>query len=107
MSNGNQLKPIREYKDYRVYLRDFYHSKKAANPSYSYLLFARKAQLRSPNYLKLVIDGLRRITEDKIDHFIRGAGLTGADAAYFRDLVERDRVDIEKRRFSNKMCLKS
>lgn len=76
-----------EYADYRKFLRDFYDKQKSRNPSFSYRLFAQRAKLSSPNYLKLVIDGSRRITDKTLPNFVRGLRLNSLEAQYFRSLV--------------------
>jgi len=76
-----------DYFDYRDFLQDFYHFHKKRNTAYSYRLFARKAKLGSPNYLKLVVDGKRRITDRTLYQFSRGLGLNRDEEKYFRELV--------------------
>jgi uncharacterized protein (TIGR02147 family) len=76
-----------DYFDYREYLHDYYLYHKRRNSAYSYRLFARKAKLGSPNYLKLVVDGKRRITDRTLFQFARGLGLGRDEEKYFRELV--------------------
>ncbi len=76
-----------DYFDYREYLHDYYQFHKKRNSAYSYRLFARKAKLGSPNYLKLVVDGKRRITDRTLFQFARGLGLSRDEEKYFRELV--------------------
>jgi uncharacterized protein (TIGR02147 family) len=76
-----------DYFDYREFLQDYYHFHKKRNSAYSYRLFARKAKLGSPNYLKLVVDGKRRITDRTLYQFARGLGLNRDEEKYFRELV--------------------
>ncbi len=76
-----------DYFDYREYLHDYYLHHKRRNSAYSYRLFARKAKLGSPNYLKLVVDGKRRITDRTLYQFARGLGLSRDEEKYFRELV--------------------
>lgn len=76
-----------DYFDYREYLQDYYLFHKKKNSAYSYRLFARKAKLGSPNYLKLVVDGKRRITDRTLYQFARGLGLSRDEEKYFRELV--------------------
>ncbi len=76
-----------DYFDYREYLHDYYSFHKKRNSAYSYRLFARKAKLGSPNYLKLVVDGKRRITDRTLYQFARGLGLSRDEEKYFRELV--------------------
>ncbi len=78
---------LADYSDYRAYLRDYYAKQKKQNPSFSYRSFAMRAKLSSPNYLKLVIDGDRRITDKTLPNFIRGLRLAKMEADYFRNLV--------------------
>lgn len=89
---GEQLKQdsipnLFNYFDYREFLQDYYLFHKKRNPAYSYRLFARKAKLGSPNYLKLVVDGKRRITDRTLFQFARGLGLSKDEEKYFRELV--------------------
>lgn len=76
-----------QYLDYRAYLRDFYADRKARGRGFSYRAFSRRAGLRSPNYLKLVIDGQRNLTAPMAGRFAAACGLAGDEAAFFVDLV--------------------
>lgn len=86
MSDGSAPN-LFDYFDYREYLHDYYVYHKRKNPAYSYRLFARKAKLGSPNYLKLVVDGKRRITDRTLYQFARGLSLSRDEEKYFRELV--------------------
>jgi uncharacterized protein (TIGR02147 family) len=89
---------IFQYGDYRTFLADFYRREKAQSPSFSYRGFARRAGLASPNYLKLVIDGDRPVTEKNLSAFLRGLKLGTPETEYFRTLVsmKESRDDKEK-----------
>ncbi len=76
-----------EYLDYRAYLRDVYTARRDAGRPLSFRAFSRKAQLRSPNYLKLVMDGERNLTEVMAERFADALTLTGDGRQYFVDLV--------------------
>jgi uncharacterized protein (TIGR02147 family) len=75
------------YLDYRAYLRDYYNDRKAAGRGFSYRSFSRKAGLKSPNYLKLVVDGERNLSADMAERFASACGLKGDELRYFVDLV--------------------
>lgn len=75
------------YLNAREYLGDYYAFKKATTTSFSYRAFSRRAGLKSPNYLKLVIDGDRNLTAQMSHRFGTALGLTGQRLAYFLDLV--------------------
>jgi uncharacterized protein (TIGR02147 family) len=87
---------IFQYGDYRTFLADFYRREKARSPGFSHRSFAKRAGLASPNYLKLVIDGLRPVTEKNLSAFLRGLRLSGAPSEYFRTLVSLKESRDEK-----------
>ena len=74
------------YLDYRAFLRAYYEHKKERS-NFSYRAFSRRAKLRSPNYLKLVIDADRNLTEQMAGRFAAACGLEGDPARYFKLLV--------------------
>ncbi len=82
---------LSEYMDYRLYLSDFYHAKKALTKSsirpYSYSIFSAAADIKSPNYLKMIIEGKRNLSNDMIAKFGKACGLNKAQADEFKLLV--------------------
>lgn len=76
-----------EYTDFRKYLADHYAAEKARRPSFSYRAFARRAGFSSPNFLKLVIDGMRNLGKESVPSFTKALGLAGEEAKFFADLV--------------------
>lgn len=76
-----------DYQNYREFLRDFYHSKKAKNPKFSYRLLSRIFGFASPNFLKLVIEGDRNLTESSIEKISNGLKLKHLESNYFKVLV--------------------
>ena len=81
------MKPIYEYMDYREYLRLLFEKKKLEHPFYSYRLFSQKAGFKSPNFLKLVIDGNRNLTKESVFKVIKAFNLNKREADYFENLV--------------------
>lgn len=75
------------YLDYRQYLRAYYDAEKKRRSAFSYRYFSKKAGLRSPNLLKLVIDGERNLGPDSVHKFIQALELAGKEADFFLDLV--------------------
>jgi uncharacterized protein (TIGR02147 family) len=76
------------YLDYRAFLRDVYAERKARARGFSFRAFSRMAGLRSPNYLKLVMDGERNLGDTMAPRFAAALGLEDDAARYFVDLVE-------------------
>jgi uncharacterized protein (TIGR02147 family) len=78
---------VYDFLDYRAYLRAYYEAAKRTRPSFSFRLFSKLAGLRSPNFLKLVIEGERNLGADSIARFAAALGLGGVDGEFFADLV--------------------
>lgn len=76
-----------DYLDFRAFLRDFYFYKKQCDKSFSYRKFGAKAGFSSPNYLKLVVDGKRNLSEDMAQRFAQGCELSPEACNYFVQLV--------------------
>jgi uncharacterized protein (TIGR02147 family) len=74
-----------DYLDYRAYLRDVYLEGKKRGLSHR--SFSRRAGLRSPNYLKRVIDGDRNLSAEMTARFAKALGLDREASEYFTDLV--------------------
>jgi len=73
------------YRDYREFLAAFYAQGKAAGLSYRG--FARSAGLAAPNYLKLVIEGKRNLSEQMAERFAGACRLNEESTQYFKLLV--------------------
>lgn len=87
-----------DYLDYRAFLRDYYLAQKERGRGFSYRAFSRRAGLRSPNYLKLVIDGDRSLSSEMAGRFAQACGLEGEAAAYFVDLVQFNQAETAAER---------
>lgn len=82
---------VSEYLDYRQFLQDFYLFKRSQTQNqlrpYTYSVFAAAADIKSPNYLKMIIEGKRNLSEDMILKFAKALGLNKARSTEFRFLV--------------------
>src|SRR3954468_7248338 len=78
---------VYDFLDYRAYLRAHYEAAKRTQRSFSFRSFAKLAGLRSPNFLKLVIEGERNLGADSVPRFSVALGLEASEAEFFSDLV--------------------
>ena len=78
---------IYDYSDYRLFLRDCYAIKKAANKNYSFRYLSQKAGINSSGFFKLIIEGKRNLTAETIGKASLALGLKSAEAEYFHTLV--------------------
>jgi len=88
---------ISDYLDYRLYLRDFYRHKKFITKNdlrpYSYQLFSAAANIKSPNYLKMIIEGQRNLSEEMIAKFAKALGLNKDQSEEFLYMVKLNQAD--------------
>lgn len=92
--------------DYRAYLRAVYLHKKQHQPGFSYRWFSRRAKMKSPNFLKLVIEGKRNLTANSIEQFVGALELGTKEADFFRDLVAFNQASTpeERNRYFSRIC---
>lgn len=76
-----------EFRNYRLYLAAEYAARKEREYGFSYRAFSRRANLGAPNYLKLVIEGQRNLSEATARRFAKALGLDEQSSGYFLDLV--------------------
>ncbi len=74
------------YYRYRRYLKDLTVWLKAEK-KFNLRDFARRAGIKAPGYLKMVIDGKRNLTEDMVQKFCQALDITGRQKIYFEKLV--------------------
>lgn len=83
--------PVSESMDYRKFLEDFYLYKREVTKKdirpYSYAMFSAAANIKSPNYLRMIIEGKRNLSPDMIAKFAKAMGLSKEDTQDFRMLV--------------------
>ena len=80
------MKSILEYKDYRLYIQDYYDERKRLG-AFSWREFCKSAGFSSPNFLKLVCLGESKLGKSKIENVANAMGLVGFEKDYFREMV--------------------
>jgi uncharacterized protein (TIGR02147 family) len=80
------MRPVTEYKDYRLYMQDFYDERKRTG-AFSWREFSKLAGFKSPVYLKLVCDGKSSLSLVKMEQVAHAMGLVGCEFAYFKEMV--------------------
>lgn len=86
-----ELPQLSEFLDYRKYLASYYHYRRAASAKdirqYNYAVFSAAADIKSPNYLKMIIEGKRNLSDDMILKFAKALALNKEQTEEFRLLV--------------------
>lgn len=93
ISMSSLVSPIlSDYMNYRLYLADFYQYKRRASKgslrAYNYAVFSAAANIKSPNYLKMIIEGKRNLSDDMIGKFGKALGFMKEQTEEFRWLVQ-------------------
>ena len=82
---------LSEHSDFRLYLRDVYEHRRQTEGTglraYSYSMFSAAADIKSPSYLKLIIEGRRNLSEDMMGRFAHALRLGREETVEFRALA--------------------
>lgn len=96
---------VYDYLDYRSYLIDMFHYRKAQTSHFSYRYFSSKAGFASPNFLQLVVNGQRNLTNASIAKVAKGFALKKKEREFFEYLVFMNQATVhdEKNHYYRKM----
>lgn len=99
------MKPIVEYLDYRVYMREFYEERKRTS-AFTWREFSKLSGFASSGYLKLVCDGKTRLRGAGAESVAKAMGLSGFQVEYFCCMVEfcDAQTNEEKQAAYGEMC---
>lgn len=97
---------VYSYINYRTFLKDFYESKKSANPLFSFRVFSRMAGFTSPNFLKLVILGKRNLSASGVAKVAKALSIKGRECDFFTALVNFNQSDLleEKKKYYDQLA---
>lgn len=101
------MKTLFEYIDYRKFLSEYYLEKKDNTKYFSYRYFSQAAGIKSPSFLKQVIDGKRNLTNLTIEKFCLALNLNSKEALYFRHLVLFNQATIGRQKQEHYSVLRS
>lgn len=93
-----QYPEIARYTCYRAFLRDFFEYKKSLRSGFSYRQFASLVGLKSPNYLQLVIQEKRNLTETTGRRLAEALKLNAKEVNYFEALIRVQNAENDEER---------
>jgi uncharacterized protein (TIGR02147 family) len=98
---------IFDYIDYRKYLHDYYTHMKSTTSYFSHRYFAQKAEIRSPNFLKNVMEGKKNLTKESVLKFANALGLRKKEVEYFENMVffDQSKTSDKKQYYYDRMKL--
>ncbi len=83
---------------YREYLQQIYLYKKSRRKGFSFRRFAAMAEIKSPNYLQLVIQGKRNLSVELAEKLANVLKFKAAEKKFFIGLVRRSQASTESER---------
>ena len=87
MAEKQEHRKIFEYLDYREFLRDYYQSKKAANPAFSLRAFSDKIGFKAKDFISRVMQGDKNLSTQSIQKIVTGLKFGKREASFFEELV--------------------
>ncbi|MBF0492120.1 MAG: TIGR02147 family protein [Deltaproteobacteria bacterium] len=81
------MKKVFQYLDYREFLKERFAYLKKHKRNVTHRALSTKAGFTSPNFLKLVMDGKRNLTEDSLCKVCKAFDLNEKECAFFKALV--------------------
>jgi uncharacterized protein (TIGR02147 family) len=89
------MNSVKNYWDYRVFLKDFYAEKKGENSWFSLRYMGGRVSI-DPSHLVKIFQQQRHIGNSSIDVFINHCGLIGSEAEYFTNLVHFNKAKSDR-----------
>lgn len=90
-NTSNSAPQVSDYMDFRLYLSSFFDYKRKLTASdirpYNYAAFSAAANIKSPNYLKMIIEGRRNLSDEMVLKFAKALGLNKEATEDFELLV--------------------
>ena len=74
---------LTDYKDYRVFLRDYYEIRKTQDHKFSYRMFALKADINSSGLYSNLVSGAKNLTVNTATKFSKALELSEREFEYF------------------------
>lgn len=94
----SQKPSIFEYHDYRLYLKDLRNYLRALDKKYSLRYFARVAGFKTHSFLKEVIEGRSKLSEESVEKFAKAFQLSKQEFDFFKSLVHLNQAETSEKK---------
>ena len=98
MSEKKPAKKVFEYLDYREFLKDYYNSKKEANPAFSLRVFSDKIGFKAKDFISRVMNGDKNLSNQSIPKVASGLRLGKHETDFFIGLVKFNQAETTEER---------
>ena len=98
MGEKKATRKVFEYLDYREFLKDYYNSKKEANPAFSLRVFSDKIGFKAKDFISRVMSGSKNLSDQSISKVAAGLRLGKHETEFFTGLVKFNQAETTEDR---------
>ena len=98
MGEKKATRKVFEYLDYREFLKDYYNSKKEANPTFSLRVFSDKIGFKAKDFISRVMSGSKNLSDQSIPKVAAGLRLGKHETEFFVGLVKFNQAETTEDR---------
>ena len=98
MGEKKATRKVFEYLDYREFLKDYYNSKKEANPAFSLRVFSDKIGFKAKDFISRVMSGSKNLSNQSISKVAAGLRLGKHETEFFVGLVKFNQAETTEDR---------
>jgi len=98
MDEKKATRKVFEYLDYREFLKDYYNSKKEANPAFSLRVFSDKIGFKAKDFISRVMSGSKNLSNQSIPKVAAGLRLGKHETEFFVGLVKFNQAETTEDR---------
>lgn len=98
MTDKKNTRKVFEYLDYREFLKDYYNSKKEANPAFSLRVFSDKIGFKAKDFISRVMSGSKNLSNQSIPKVAAGLRLGKHETEFFVGLVKFNQAETTEDR---------
>ena len=98
MTKKNPTRKVFEYLDYREFLRNYYNSKKEANPAFSLRVFSDKIGFKAKDFISRVMNGDKNLSRESIPNVAAALKLGKHETEFFTGLVRFNQAETTEDR---------
>ncbi|MBR4916561.1 MAG: TIGR02147 family protein [Fibrobacter sp.] len=93
MGETKPTRKIFEFLDYREFLKDYYNTKKMANPAFSLRVFSDKIGFKAKDFISRVMNGEKKLSTQSIPKVANGLRLGKHETEFFVALVKFNQAE--------------
>ena len=88
------MKDLKNYRDYKLYLKDVYKTKSEKHTRFSFAVWAKSLGISSPSLLSMVINGNRHPSKKLAERLSVYLNHSVEESEYFRGLIELNKASL-------------